>query len=221
MKRFVANMMAVMAVLVLSGIVQAQIPGIKNTPLDTDTWKNVDPTNKNGSAGKMVDSAMGGRYEVTLVNRTTNPIAYSVNGQSQIALLPGYRITHRGTVVGKAQVKFDIGAGDGTFRNYNVSSGNTYHFKYFRQEAVGASSGGSFLDLFTGEGTAPQKSTPTIHYSIVNRTSESATFTLHGSGQSYTLRAQAESLILVKIIPTTRRYKSLPTLPSNHAKSTK
>lgn len=136
----------------------------KNTPVDPNTWKDVDPTNKNSSVSKALDSARGGRYEVTLRNPTKNPIFYQINGQEQVGLPAGYKVTLRG--VGTAQIKFDIGAGDGTYRSYNLRSGRSYYFDYRNSPAVGASSGGSFLDLFEGIGpqqqakTSPQSSGP-------------------------------------------------------------
>jgi hypothetical protein len=106
----------------------------------------VDPFNKNSSVSKKVDSVVyGGRFSVTLRNPTNNPVAYSINGERQISLLPGYRITHSG--VGKCDITFDIGRGDGTIRAYNLPSGKTFHFVRRYQSEVGATPGGNFLDL--------------------------------------------------------------------------
>lgn len=149
-KAFVSVLFLSSTFLFLPPAASAQF-GIKNTPFDTGTWKNVDPANKNSSVSKKTGSAdkiasiQGGRYSVTLRNPTNWNVAYSLNGKSQISLMPGYRRTHTGN--GKVQIKFDIGRGDGTFRSYSLGSGKTYKFVTRKHSSVGATAGGTFLDL--------------------------------------------------------------------------
>lgn len=108
--------------------------------------KDFDPFNKNGQVGKKLDSAMGGRFTVTLRNPTKSYLVYTFNGERQIALPPGYKRTHTG--VGNAEIRFDVGAGDGTFQAYNLGSGQSYHFRWKYVPPLDWSGGGDRLDLY-------------------------------------------------------------------------
>jgi hypothetical protein len=78
------------------------------------------------------ESIAGGRFEVTIRNPGKNPVFYSLNGQEQIALLGGMKCTHSG--VGKAEIRFDRGLGDGSYFDYNLPSGQSYSFKWIHTD---------------------------------------------------------------------------------------
>jgi hypothetical protein len=124
----------------------AQFNPFPNTPLDPGTWSDLDPFNRNSSVSKNIDSVMGGRFSVTIRNPTRHVVFYTLNGRDPGGLMPGYQRTHTG--VGTAEIRFDIGRGDGSISAYTLGSGRTYHFQYRYLQGVGVTPGGSFLELY-------------------------------------------------------------------------
>ena len=122
--------LAALVVLAMGPAAQAQL--IKK-PSD------LDPFNKNSGirqGGRDVDrerirqteSALGGRFEVTVRNPGKNSVYYKFNGEEQIALSGGMQRTHRG--VGTPEIRFDRGLKDGSYFAYTLSSGKSYSFRW-------------------------------------------------------------------------------------------
>jgi hypothetical protein len=106
-------------------------------------WSRLDPFNKNSDVRRLgrdvdrerreqMESVAGGRFEVTIRNPGRGSVYYSLNGKEQIVLLGGMKRTHSG--VGKVEIRFDRGLGNNSVFAYNLSSGQSYSFKWVDTE---------------------------------------------------------------------------------------
>src|SRR5438552_2985792 len=76
---------------------------------------------------RRLDVIEGSRYKVTIRNPTEHPILFSVNGMPQM-LTKHQRITLTGR--GNAEITFDYGLGNGSYRSYGLRDGRTYFFRW-------------------------------------------------------------------------------------------